>query len=800
MDTDHQIPARDGRTGEPARENADPTKGNAAGGEPAAPGGQSKANGHGNYTAPPDPWRAVSDFAAAIAAAGLGTPTIEPDGKIHRFQVEGDTAGSKNGWYSLHLDGIAAGIFGSWKWSEPQTWCSVSRDQMTPAQSADLRRMVETAKAEREAEDAARHAKAAEDAAALWERAKPARPAHPYLVAKGIEPHGIRQDGPRLVVPVYIDGQLASVQTIDPARTPPKLFLKDGRIAGGCFVIETAVTRPEVLLCEGFATGATLHEQTGAKVYCAFSSGNLAAVARTVRALHTGETIIVCADNDAWTPGNPGMTAARAAALVIGARLLVPGFTGMDLTSKPTDFNDLARLAGGLPAGLLDLATDPNPDNGPPPPEPGDPGPGADPDKTKRPTGVTLIRADGIKPERINWVWVGWLARGKVHVMAGAPGTGKTTAAVALAATLTVGGRWPDGIPAPVGDVLVWSGEDDPKDTLVPRLIAAGADLKRVHFVASFTDERGPRAFDPASDIGALADHLATMDPAPVLLIVDPIVSAIAGDSHKNAEVRRSLQPLVDLAQLRGVAVLGISHFSKGTQGRDPTERVTGSLAFGALARVVLATAKLPDEQGGGRILVRAKSNLGPDSGGFGYDLEQTELDEHPGIITTRVLWGEVLEGTARELLSQADTQAGEDDEGDSPADVEAFIFCCLKDGPATAKQMQADTNGAGYSWDRVKRTAGRMGVERKKEGFKGGWLWSLRRMQDTPEECEGSEGSTPTVLRSSRSSLHSSENDRTGRTEGSTEGSEEPNSATVHSSHSSHSSSDPADEQAEVF
>ena len=232
--------------------------------------------------------------------------------------------------------------------------------------------------------------------------------------------------------------------------------------------------------------------------------------------------------------------------------------------------------------------------------------------KPERPAAsVTLIRASGIKPEPIAWLWGGWLARGKVHVMAGAPGTGKTTAAVALAATLTIGGRWPDGTRAPAGDVLIWSGEDDPQDTLVPRLIAAGADLRRVHFVASYTDERGSRAFDPATDTEALSDHLATMNPAPVLLIVDPIVSAIAGDSHKNTEVRRSLQPLVDLALLRRVAVLGVSHFSKGTQGRDPTERVTGSLAFGALARVVLATAKLPDDKGGGRILVRAKSNLG---------------------------------------------------------------------------------------------------------------------------------------------------------------------------------------------
>ena len=137
-----------------------------------------------------------------------------------------------------------------------------------------------------------------------------------------------------------------------------------------------------------------------------------------------------------------------------------------------------------------------------------------------------------------------------------------------------------------------------------------------------------------------------------------------------------------------------------------------------------------------------------PDSGGFGYDLEVCEA--LPGIQTTRVLWGDALEGSARELLGQADTQGGQDDEGDSPADVERFIRACLADGPVSARQMQADANGAGHSWGRVKRAASRIGVERKKEGFKAGWVWSLRRMQDTPEE---SEESTQNSVRPSPSS-----------------------------------------------
>jgi putative DNA primase/helicase len=235
---------------------------------------------------------------------------------------------------------------------------------------------------------------------------------------------------------------------------------------------------------------------------------------------------------------------------------------------------------------------------------------------------VELVNAANIKPEPIDWLWPGWLARGKMHILAGRPGCGKTTLALALAATATVAGRWPDGTRCPqAGDVVVWSGEDDPADTLVPRLLAAGADLRRVHFVGDVKGANGARQFDPSCDVRLLLTALERIKPA--LLAVDPIVSAVAADSHKNGEVRRALQPLVDLAARVGCALLGVTHLSKGTAGRDPSERVTGSIAFSALARVVLLAAKRENPEPGEapRLLVRAKSNIGDDSGGVGYDL-----------------------------------------------------------------------------------------------------------------------------------------------------------------------------------
>jgi putative DNA primase/helicase len=132
--------------------------------------------------------------------------------------------------------------------------------------------------------------------------------------------------------------------------------------------------------------------------------------------------------------------------------------------------------------------------------------------------------------------------------------------------------------------------------------------MHRVYFVSAMIEHGKRRSFDPAKDIEPLQVAIQKAGGA-ALIIVAPVVSAVAGDSHKNADVRRSLQPLVDMAARMDAALLGITHFSKGTNGREPVERLTGSLAFGALARVVFVAAKKEAE------------GDEPDDGGFAYDL-----------------------------------------------------------------------------------------------------------------------------------------------------------------------------------
>jgi len=335
--------------------------------------------------------------------------------------------------------------------------------------------------------------------------------------------------------------------------------------------------------------------------------------------------------------------------------------------------------------------------------------------------GVVLLCGDSLTPTPIAWLWREWLALGKLHLLAGAPGQGKTTLAIAFAATVTSGGCWPDGTRCAPGNVLIWSGEDDPADTLLPRLIAAGGDRSRVHFVNGTRINGELQPFDPARDMNALqaqAEQLGDVR----LIIVDPIVSAVTGDSHKNTETRRALQPLVDLAANMNAALLGITHFSKGGQGGDPSQRVLGSVAFTAVARVVLVAAKVKSEDGeqDRRILARSKSNIGPDDGGYEYQLEQAE--PLPGIQASYVTWGTSVEGSARELLSDPNEQDGEDKSAlDSAID---FLREVLKDGLTPCKKIQAEGKDAGISWASIRRAADSLEVIKTKGAM--GWYWKL--------------------------------------------------------------------------
>jgi putative DNA primase/helicase len=355
---------------------------------------------------------------------------------------------------------------------------------------------------------------------------------------------------------------------------------------------------------------------------------------------------------------------------------------------------------------------------------------------------VDWKRGDEVMMKPMNWLWKYYLPRGKLIVIAGAKADGKTTIGLKLAATVTRGGEWPDGTRAPVGSALIWSGEDDISDTLAPRLVACGADLSRVYFVVGARDEQdNKRAFDPARDIPILAERAAEINDL-VFVMIDPLVSAVSGDSHKNAEVRRALQPLAALAEERQCVVVGITHFTKGTSGKHPVERVTGSLAFGAASRVILVTATPKDNEdqqengedhGDKRMLIRAASNVGPSGGGFEYDLIREDLPDCGLSEVQKLVWGNPVEGKAWELLNSAEGIEGREKKTKMELARE-FLVRVLSDGPMNSDEVKA----LAAKEDISARTLVRAKEDflppaRQQPGSPNIWLWWLPGKDDGP-------------------------------------------------------------------
>jgi putative DNA primase/helicase len=293
----------------------------------------------------PDPRQAFGD---ALRAAGLrldGAPVM--DGHLHRVRADGDRGAERSGAYVGHLDGHPAGFVQNFRTGLRETW-RASREAATLAAQDRAQLAAEAAqhRHDRAIERERAYEHAAEAAAAAWTAARPAGP-HPYLAAKGIAAHGLRQDeAGRLLVPIRdADGKLWSLQRID--RDGFKAFHEGGRVQGGHHVIGDIEQSGPLLIAEGYATAATLHDLTGAPVLVAFHAGNLASVAAAYRARFPDRAIYLAGDNDhrreAEGAPNVGREKAEAAAAAIGGVTLLPRFAAQDAGS---DWNDAVRTQG----------------------------------------------------------------------------------------------------------------------------------------------------------------------------------------------------------------------------------------------------------------------------------------------------------------------------------------------------------------------------------------------------------------------------------------------------------------------
>ena len=334
-----------------------------------------------------------------------------------------------------------------------------------------------------------------------------------------------------------------------------------------------------------------------------------------------------------------------------------------------------------------------------------------------------------VRAQAIRWLWPGKIAKGKVSMIVGNPGLGKSQVCASLASVVSNGGRWPvDRTEAEAGNVIILSAEDDAEDTIRPRLEAAGADLDRVFLLQAIEaqDESGKpfeRSFNLVNDIPRLAALIHEIGGCE-LVIIDPITAYLgAADSHKNAEVRSLLAPLQTLAAQLGVAVLAVSHLTK-SQGTDALQRVQGSVAFAAAARAVWGVTKDKDDPAR-RLFLPLKNNLGIDNSGYAYRVESFVLPESdPPIGTSHVMWEpDKVTVSADEAFSNV---AKNFDEYNALEDAKDFLRGALADGPVDSKQLKADATASGHSWITICRAQRELKINAEKGGFREGWKWRM--------------------------------------------------------------------------
>jgi putative DNA primase/helicase len=272
-----------------------------------------------------------------MEAEGLTPPsTLELNGRVHRYC--GKDERNPNTWVKGYDngDGTAGGRFGNWRLGIDEPWFfrPASLTRLSREELEELRRRNEEKRKRAEEARIAQFLRVSATAAKILRQASPARPDHPYLVGKGVLPFNLHQSGESLLVPVRdTEGVLWSLQFIDPSGL--KRFLSGGRISG-CYHSIGSKPVDVVLVAEGFATAATLCEATGYPVAIAFNAGNMLPVSQALRTKYPSATLLICADDDRQTPGNPGMTAAHRAADMVGGVVVSPDFTLIDSTAEET--------------------------------------------------------------------------------------------------------------------------------------------------------------------------------------------------------------------------------------------------------------------------------------------------------------------------------------------------------------------------------------------------------------------------------------------------------------------------------
>lgn len=344
---------------------------------------------------------------------------------------------------------------------------------------------------------------------------------------------------------------------------------------------------------------------------------------------------------------------------------------------------------------------------------------------------VTVCLAD-VKPEKVNWLWPGRIPAGKVALLEGDPGLGKSTVMLDLAARISVGGTTPDGHSLPLGNTVVLTAEDGLSDTVRPRIDAAGGDPGRVYAVDCVVHAGVELPFTlPAHALGlrsAILQHAAS------LVVIDPLVAHLGGDtnSHRDADIRRALRPLTTIAEDTNAAIVIIRHLTK-TPGGPALYRGGGSIGIIAAVRAAMVIARDPDDSASDstrRVLAVVKSNLCASAPSLAFHVEG---DDQERVV---IRWdGQSAHGADALVVAVSDPE-----ERTAGEEVQHYLRGALADGRQPAADLMLTARrDYGVSDRTIRRARLAAGVLVTREGFGPGSrvMWSL------PEQHSGHDPNT---------------------------------------------------------
>lgn len=458
---------------------------------------------------------------------------MELDGRVHRFKVRGDKARQKSGWYKIFGDRLPAGAFGSWRGDVCIKWHAHGTQLLTDADREEIEAIQARVLYEREQEAKRQHAAAAQSAAHIWQTTADAAADHPYLTRKGVKSHGLHQtaDG-RLVMPIYVGDRLTSLQYID--GDGGKCFHSGGEVAAGYYMIPATQRESRTLyICEGYATGASVAEATGAAVVVALNAGNLLKVAPWVRQQLPDGDLVIVADNDA---SGVGQGKAHEAAALSGARVIVPPEEG--------DANDYAQRGRDL-AALL----------------------------TQRRPWLIKGRDFYKKPDPIKWLIKGWVQANAMMMCFGESGAGKTFFVLDLALTIASGMTDWHGHRVKPGPVVYLAGEGHYglKARIAAWVHERGRDVDDIYVSESACDLNTDEGYSKV--VREINDYEAR----PVLIVVDTLNRFLLGNENKADDARSLIDSCGKLMQQYRCSVLIVHHTGVSPDART---RARGSSAF----------------------------------------------------------------------------------------------------------------------------------------------------------------------------------------------------------------------------